>query len=194
MELITLSDQELLNAYFSGNESAVSILIDRHRNRVNNYIYMLVRDHDLKDDIFQEVFIKVLRFLDEGRYVENGRFVSWVLRITHNHIIDHFRKAKKDKNVSEKDVGYDILNSKKFAVEAIENKIVTQQIEQDVRKLVESLPSEQRDVVTMRYFQGMSFKEIAEVSDVSINTALGRMRYALINLRKMINENKVILT
>lgn len=193
MELITLSDQELLNAYFSGNGDAVSVLIERHRKRVNDYIYMLVRDHDVKDDIFQEVFIKIMRFLDEGRYVENGRFLSWVLRITHNHVIDYFRKVKKDKKVSERDVGYDILNSKRFADEAIEDKLVTKQIEQDVRKLVDSLPEEQREVVIMRYFQGMSFKDIAEVSQVSINTALGRMRYALINLRKLINENKIIL-
>ncbi|MFI3330305.1 MAG: sigma-70 family RNA polymerase sigma factor [Rikenellaceae bacterium] len=194
MNTKSLSDSELLNAYFSGNENAISLLIERHKKRVNDYIFMMVKDHDVKDDIFQEAIIKVVRFLDEGRYVENGRFLSWVLRVTHNQVIDYFRKNKQTKLVTEKDAGYDILNSHRFADGAIEDKLITQQIEQDVRKLVEQLPDEQREVVKMRYFQGLSFKEIAELSEVSINTALGRMRYALINLRKMINQNNMILS
>lgn len=194
MNLKALSDQELLNTYLSGNESAISILVDRHRKRVSDYIYMMVRSRDVADDIFQETFIKVIRFLDEGRYVENGRFLSWVLRIAHNQVIDHFRKAKQENKITEADAGYDILNSKKFSDATIEDKIVTAQIEEDVRKLVDHLPDEQRDVVMMRYFQGLSFKEIADQSDVSINTALGRMRYALINLRKMVHEKQLILS
>lgn len=194
MNLKALSDQELLNTYLSGNESAISILVDRHRKRVSDYIYMMVKSRDVADDIFQETFIKVIRFLDEGRYVENGRFLSWVLRIAHNQVIDHFRKAKQENKITEADAGYDILNSKKFSDATIEDKIVTTQIEEDVRKLVDYLPDEQRDVVMMRYFHGLSFKEIAEQSDVSINTALGRMRYALINLRKMVKEKQLILS
>lgn len=194
MNLKALSDQELLNTYLSGNESAISILVDRHRKRVSDYIYMMVRSRDVADDIFQETFIKVIRFLDEGRYVENGRFLSWVLRIAHNQVIDHFRKAKQENKITEADAGYDILNSKRFSDATIEDKMVTAQIEEDVRKLVDYLPEEQRDVVMMRYFQGMSFKEIADQSDVSINTALGRMRYALINLRKMVQEKQLILS
>lgn len=194
MNLKALSDQELLNTYLSGNESAISILVDRHRKRVLDYIYMMVRSRDVADDIFQETLIKVIRFVEEGRYVENGRFLSWVLRIAHNQVIDYFRKEKQENQLTEADAGYDILNTAKFSDATIEDKIVTAQIEADVRRLIDYLPDEQREVVMMRYFQGMSFKEIAEQSDVSINTALGRMRYALINLRKMVQEKQLILS
>lgn len=190
----SLSDQELLKTYLSGNESAISALIDRHRKRVSDYIYMMVRSRDIADDIFQETFIKVVRFINEGRYTENGKFLSWVLRIAHNQVIDHFRQSKQLNKITEADAGYDILNSKQFSESNVEEKIVSSQIESDVRKLVEYLPEEQREVVMMRYFSGLSFKEIADQTDVSINTALGRMRYALINLRKMIQEKQLILS
>lgn len=194
MNLKALSDQELLNTYLSGNESAISVLIDRHRKRVSDYIYMMVKSRDVADDIFQETFIKVIRVLKEGRYVETGKFLSWVLRIAHNQVIDHFRQNKQQNQVSESDAGYDILNSKKFSDSTVEDQIVSTQIESDVRKLIDYLPDEQREVVMMRYYSGLSFKEIAEQTEVSINTALGRMRYALINLRKMIQEKQLILS
>lgn len=193
MNVKSLSDKELLNQYLSGDQSAISQLIDNHRKRVNDYIYMMVKDHDVADDIFQETFIKVIRFLDEGRYTDNGKFLSWVLRIAHNQVIDYFRQVKGEKKITESDAGFDILNSRKFSDSNIEEQLVSLQIEADVRNLVEHLPGEQREVVLMRYFDGLSFKEIADQTEVSINTALGRMRYALINLRKMIREKQLIL-
>lgn len=188
-----LSDQQLLNAYLSGDQSAISRLIERHSKRVLDYIRMMVKDNDIADDIFQETFVKVVRFIDDGRYTDNGKFLSWVLRIAHNQVIDHFRQTKQQNNVTESDAGYDILNNRKFSDANVEDRIVSEQIEKDLRKLVENLPEEQKEVVMMRYFGDMSFKEIAEQTEVSINTALGRMRYALINLRKMIKENDLAL-
>lgn len=190
----TLSDQQLLGAYLSGDQTAISTLIERHSKRVLDYIRMMVKDNDIADDIFQETFIKVVKFIDEKRYTDNGKFLSWVLRIAHNQVIDHFRQTKQQNNVTESDAGYDIINTRRFADNTIEDRIVTEQIETDLRKLVENLPEEQKEVVMMRYFGDLSFKEIAEQTDVSINTALGRMRYALINLRKMIKENNLALT
>ena len=188
-----LSDQELLNSYLLGDESAISTLMERHKKRVTDYINLMVKDRDITDDIFQETMIKVLRFLREGRYTESGRFLSWVMRIAHNQVIDHFRQIKQQNHVTESDAGYDILNTRKFSDDTIEDKIVVSQIQDDIRKLVNFLPEEQREVVLMRYFNGLSFKEIAEMTNVSINTALGRMRYALINLRKLIEEHQLIL-
>ncbi len=193
MNLSKLSDQQLLNTHLVGNEDAMSVLIERHRKRVFDYINMMVKDRELADDLFQETFIKVVKFISDNRYTDNGRFLSWVLRIAHNQVIDHFRQNKQNRKITEADAGYDILNSKLFAVDTIETEIVTKQIESDIRRLVEFLPDEQKEVVVMRYYSGMSFKEIAESTDVSINTALGRMRYALINLRKLIHENAMIL-
>lgn len=187
------SDKELLERYRAGNSSAISELIDRHRKRVRDYIYMLVKDRDLADDIFQETFIKVVRVIDEGRYTDNGKFLSWVLRIAHNQVIDHFRSGRQQQTVSESAAGYDLLGTRPLLEDNVEDKMVASQIEADVRRLVEELPEEQREVVKMRYYGGLSFKEIADQTDVSINTALGRMRYALINLRKMIKDNQIIL-
>ena len=194
MNVKKLSDQEMLNSYLSGNESVLTFLIDRHRKRVMDYIYMMVRDRDVAEDIFQDTFIKVVRFLGEKRYTENGKFLPWVLRIAHNQVIDYFRQKKQRNHVTEGEAGYDILNNKKFSDITIEDRLVSAQIETDVRKLVDFLPDEQREVVMMRYYMGLSFKEIAEQTDVSINTALGRMRYALINLRKMIEEKQITLS
>ncbi len=194
MNLKKLSDNELLNAYLSGNENAVTVLVNRHRRRVFDYINMMVKDRDVADDIFQETLIRVLRFVKEGRYTENGKFLSWVLRIAHNQVIDHFRQKKQQNNISEGEAGYDLLNNKKFSDATVEDKMVSAQIEADVRRLVDHLPPEQKEVVMMRYYMGLSFKEIAEQTEVSINTALGRMRYALINLRKLIDEKQLILS
>mgnify|MGYP001211823532 CR=1 FL=1 len=214
MNIQVLSDQHLLNNYRSGDQSAISKLIERHKRRVRDYIYMMVKDNDVADDIFQETFIKVIRVIDEGRYTDNGKFLSWVLRIAHNQVIDHFRACKQNKQVNESESGYNVLGSLRFAEKTIEDELissqiesdvrnliellpdamVSEQIERDVRALVELLPPEQREVVMMRYYSGMSFKEIAEQTGVSINTALGRMRYALINLRRMIREKELILS
>lgn len=194
MNLKKLSDNELLNIYLSGNESAISALVNRHRRRVFDYINMMVKDRDLADDIFQETLIRVIRFVNDGRYTENGKFLSWVLRIAHNQVIDHFRQKKQQNNISEGEAGYDLLNNKKFSDVTVEDQLVSNQIAEDVRRLVEFLPNEQKEVVMMRYYMGLSFKEIADETNVSINTALGRMRYALINMRKMIDEKQLILT
>lgn len=194
MNLNRLSDHELLNNYISGNEISINILLDRHRKRIFDYIYMMVKSQDIADDIFQETLIKVVRFVREGRYTENGKFLSWVLRIAHNQVIDYFRQKKQRNNISEGDAGYDLLNHPKFSDRTVEEQLITDQIEADVRKLIDFLPSEQKEVVLMRYYMGFSFKEIAEQTNVSINTALGRMRYALINLRKLIDENQLTLS
>lgn len=193
MNVQVLSDQGLLNSYLSGDQSAISQLIERHSRRVKEYIRMMVKDNDVADDIFQETFIKAVRVIDEGRYTDNGKFLSWILRIAHNQVIDHFRARKQQKQVNEADAGYNVLGTLRFAEHTIEDEMVTAQISSDVRHLVEMLPDEQREVVMLRYFSGLSFKEIAEQTNVSINTALGRMRYALINLRKMIKEKNINL-
>ncbi len=194
MNTRVLSDQVLLNNYLSGDRAAISQLIDRHTHRVRDYIRMMVKDNDVADDILQETFIKAVRVIDEGRYADTGKFLSWILRIAHNQVIDHFRSQKNAKTVSESDAGYNMLGTLRFAERTVEDAMISSQIEEDVRRLIERLPAEQREVVVMRYYSGLSFQEIADQTDVSINTALGRMRYALINLRKMIKENNLILS
>ncbi len=190
---VSLSDRELLEAYRAGNPDAISVLISRHSQRVYDYIRMLVKDSDLADDLFQDTFVKAVRVIDEGRYTDQGRFLSWVMRIAHNQVIDHFRSQRKDQTINESEAGYDILGTHKLSEGSIEERMVGEQIEADLRRLIEQLPDEQREVVKMRYYGNLSFKEIAEQTEVSINTALGRMRYALINLRKMIKENNLSL-
>lgn len=194
MNTRVLSDQALLNNYLSGDRAAISQLIDRHTHRVRDYIRMMVKDNDVADDILQETFIKAVRVIDEGRYADTGKFLSWILRIAHNQVIDHFRSQKNAKTVSESDAGYNMLGTLRFAERTVEDAMISSQIEEDVRRLVDRLPDEQREVVIMRYYSGLSFQEIADQTDVSINTALGRMRYALINLRKMVKENNLILS
>ena len=193
MNVQVVSDQKLLNCYLSGDRNAISQLIERHSRRVRDYIQMMVKDGDVADDIFQETFIKAVRVIDEGRYTDNGRFLSWILRIAHNQVIDHFRAQKQNRQLNEAEAGYDVLGTLRLAERTVEDEIVCEQIASDVRRMVELLPDEQREVVMMRYYSGLSFKEIAEQTDVSINTALGRMRYALINLRRMIKEKNMIL-
>ncbi|MBR4994928.1 MAG: sigma-70 family RNA polymerase sigma factor [Alistipes sp.] len=193
MNTQVLSDQVLLNNYLSGDRAAISQLIDRHSRRVRDYLRMLVKDNDVADDILQDTFIKVVRVIDEGRYVDNGKFLSWVLRIAHNKALDYFRAQKSNKVVSESESGYNMLSTLKFSERTIEDKIISEQVEESVRRMVEHLPDEQREVVKLRYYAGLSFQEIADQTGVSINTALGRMRYALINLRKMIAENNIVL-
>ncbi len=190
----SLSDNMLLTNYLRGDNSAISQLIERHSSRVKSYIRMLVKDQQMSDDILQETFIKAVKMIDAGRYTESGKFLSWILRIAHNLVIDHFRHLKNSKVTSEAEAGYDIIGTLKIAESSLEDKIVTEQIHADLRRLVEMLPREQAEVVRLRYFSGLSFKDIAEQTEVSINTALGRMRYALINLRAMIKEKNISLS
>ena len=194
MNTEVLSDQILLNRYISGESGAISQLIDRHSNRIRDYIRMMVKDRDRADDILQDTLIKAVRTIDEGRYVDSGKFLSWILRIAHNQVIDFFRQQKSSRTLNEAEAGYDVIGSLRIAERSVEDRIISEQIEQDVRRLIEHLPEEQREVVVMRYYSGMSFQEIADQTGVSINTALGRMRYALINLRKMIKDHDIILS
>lgn len=188
-----LSDKVLLNNYLLGDRSAISELIERHSRRVRSYIGMMVKDDDIADDIFQETFIKAVKVIDEGRYTDNGKFLSWVLRIAHNRVLDHFRRVKSSKQINESEAGYDVIGTLRFSEPTTEDEMVHDEIEETIRSLVELLPDEQREVVRLRYYSKLSFQEIAEQTEVSINTALGRMRYALINLRRMIKERNIVL-
>lgn len=194
MKQIALSDQDLVQAYIKGDQSAIEKLINRHRSKVYTYILLTIKNQQLAEDLFQETFIKVIQSLRSGKYRDNGRFLSWVIRISHNLIIDHFRKEKQMNAVSNDDSEVDLFNSKKLADQNIEEIIVNNQIMNEIRLLINELPEDQREVVLLRHYGGLSFKEIAEQTGVSINTALGRMRYALINLRKLIKEKDLVLT
>lgn len=193
MQANVLSDQDLIGRYLAGNESALEQLIRRHKNRVFAYILMVVKDKELAEDLFQDTLIKVINTFRSGQYKEEGKFIQWVMRISHNLIIDHFRKSKRLPVVENNDE-YDIFDKVRIPVESIEDQIIIEQIHKDVKNLIDYLPKEQREVLVMRHYADMSFKDIAEVTNVSINTALGRMRYALINLRKLVREKEVILT
>ena len=189
-----VNDQELVQAYIKGDQSAIETLINRHRSKVYTYILLTIKNQPLAEDLFQETFIKVIQSLRGGKYRDNGRFLSWVIRIAHNLIIDHFRKEKQMNSVSNDDSEVDLFNSKKLSDSNIEELIVNSQIKAEIRTLINELPNDQREVVLLRHYGELSFKEIAEQTDVSINTALGRMRYALINLRKLIKEKNLSLT
>lgn len=189
-----LNDNELVQRFIAGDQNSLEILIQRHKGRVFSYILLIVKNQELAEDIFQETFIKVIRSLKRGKYTENGKFVSWVLRISHNLIIDHFRKEKLKGTISNDNAGIDIFNSQKFSEETIEDQMINSQILNEVKDLIQELPDDQQQVIFMRHYQGLSFKEIADQTDVSINTALGRMRYALINMRKMIEKKNMVLT
>ncbi len=190
----TLNDNDLVHNFVNGDYNSIEVLINRHKNRVYSYILLIVKNQDLAQDIFQDTFIKVIRSLKHGKYVENGKFISWVLRIAHNLIIDHFRREKQNNTISNDSFENDIFNSQKFSDENVEDQMVMNQILFEVKELIRELPEDQQQVIYMRHYMGMSFKEIAEQTDVSINTALGRMRYALINLRKIIEKKKLTLT
>ena len=189
-----MNDQDLVQAYIKGDQSAIETLINRHRNKVYTYIVLTIKNQQLAEDLFQETFIKVIQSLRGGKYRDNGRFLSWVIRIAHNLIIDHFRKEKQMNSVSNDDTEVDLFNSKKLSDDNIEEVIVSSQIKAEIRALINELPDDQREVVLLRHYGELSFKEIADQTDVSINTALGRMRYALINLRKLIREKDLSLT
>lgn len=190
----TISDQELIHRYLSGNEASLEQLIHRHKSKVFSYIFMVVKNKQHADDIFQDTFIKVIHTLKSGTYKEEGKFIQWVMRIAHNLVIDHFRKSKRIPLLEPSDSEGNILDNLRIYDESVEDRMINEQIHNDVRSLIDFLPPEQRDVLLMRHYADMSFKDIAEQTDVSINTALGRMRYALINLRKMIEQKEIILT
>ena len=197
MENAQVSDKELIRSYISGNEKAFETLLMRNKDRVFGYIISKVRNEELANDIFQEVFIKVIRTIRNGSYNEEGKFLPWVLTISHNLVVDHFRKSAKMKMVSEsssKSEEFNIFSVLKLTDENVEDAMIKSQIENDVVRLIEHLPTEQRDVLNYRIFKGMSFKDIAEKEDISINTALGRMRYALINLRKLVEKHNISIT
>ncbi|MFA4852360.1 MAG: sigma-70 family RNA polymerase sigma factor [Bacteroidales bacterium] len=188
-----ISDQELINSYLIGNHSSIETLIRRYKRKLFTYIYLNVKDRYLAEDLFQDTFIKVINTLRSGNYNDEGKFLPWMMRIAHNLIIDHYRKSNRIP-VIDNDNDYDIFNTIRIYDESVEEKIITEQIHKDVKKLLDLLPEEQREVIIMRHFADMSFKEIAEQTNVSINTALGRMRYALINLRKLVKEKNIILS
>ncbi|MDY2586694.1 RNA polymerase sigma factor [Winogradskyella aquimaris] len=188
-----IQDAELVSNYINGDESALSILIERHKQKIYSFIYSKVYDRDITEDIFQDTFIKVIRTLKRGKYNEEGKFLPWVMRIAHNLVIDYFRKNSRMPKFD---------NSGDFSIFSVlsdsslnaEKSMIKDQVESDVRRVIEELPEDQKQVLLMRMYQDMSFKEISERTGVSINTALGRMRYALINMRKVIEQNNIILT
>lgn len=189
-----ITDDQLVKAYASGDNEAFDTLLKRHQDRIFNYIIRIIKNEDIANDIFQETFVKAILTIKQGRYTENGRFPAWISRIAHNLIIDHYRQEKSE-NVQSADIeDIDILNRKDLAEATIEDVIIADQIRDDVKYLIELLPELQKEVLKMRYYQGLSFKEIAELTDVSINTALGRMRYAIINLRRLASEKDIVLT
>ncbi len=188
-----LTDEQLVQLYENGNNGAFEILLNRYKSRVYTYIFLIVRNKELAEDIFQDTFIKAIATIQQGRYVESGRFLGWINRIAHNLIIDHFRKEKNENTFSTDGLEYDYVNNSKYSEKSVEDVISNEQVLHDVVHLVDYLPSSQQEVVRMRYFEDLSFKEIAERTDVSINTALGRMRYALMNMRRIATEKNVYL-
>ncbi len=193
-DLFARTDEELVAWYAEGNNEAFDVLLKRHQTRTFNYIYYIVKDRELANDIFQETFVKAIMTIKQGRYTENGKFPAWITRIAHNLIIDNFRQEKAENYIITDNEEIDIFNRRELSEGTIEDSLVQNQIEADVRKLIKALPHSQREVLIMRYYKNMSFKEIADHTQVSINTALGRMRYAILNLRRMAEENHIALT
>ncbi len=189
-----MTDEQLVKAYENGSNDAFDILLKRHKERVFNYILRIVKQEDVANDIFQETFVKAIMTIKQGRYTENGKFPAWISRIAHNLIIDHYRQEKAE-NLQSTDIeDYNILNSKELCEATIEDNIISEQITNDIRTLIEQLPDLQKEVLKLRYYANLSFKEIAQNTGVSINTALGRMRYAIINLRRLASEKDIALT
>ncbi|MBP3353042.1 MAG: sigma-70 family RNA polymerase sigma factor [Bacteroidales bacterium] len=188
-----LTDEELVALYSKGDNSAFDVLLLRHKNRIYSYVFYIVKDRELAEDIFQETFVKVITTIKQGRYVESGKFSSWITRIAHNLIIDHYRQEKTENHIPNNDMNPDVFNRKELSEGTVEDSMISSQIRVDIRRLVAALPDNQKEVLVMRYYQNMSFKEIADATNVSINTALGRMRYAILNMRRMAEENKIEL-
>ncbi|MFR9620504.1 MAG: sigma-70 family RNA polymerase sigma factor [Rikenellaceae bacterium] len=193
MSTVKLSDQELIRAFVAGDEEAIGILIERYTSRIRSYLRLMLRDDARAEDILQDTLIKAITIVRDGRYNDQGRFLSWVLRIAHNMAIDHFRSTKSRPVTNEAEAGYDILGGVRHTESAAEDRIMHEETLAQVRDLVTLLPDDQQEVVRLRYYSNLSFNEIAEQTGVSINTALGRMRYALINMRKMVKERQLAL-
>ncbi len=192
--LTKLTDEQLVKQYIDGNNDAFDVLLRRHQSKIFSYILKIVKNKDVADDIFQETFVKIIMTLKQGRYVENGKFSAWLTRIAHNLIIDYFRQEKAENCVSTDDEDSDLLNRRDLCEENIEDAMVDMQIKDDVCRIIEALPESQKEVLKMRYYSDMSFKEIADATGVSINTALGRMRYAILNMRRIAEENNIVLS
>ena len=193
-KLTALTDDKLVSLYADGNNEAFDTLLNRHQNRVFTYILRIVKDSEVANDIFQDTFVKAITTIKQNRYSEAGKFAAWITRIAHNLIIDYYRQERSE-NLQSCDLpDLDILNRKDLSEETIEDKLVTHQILNDIKRLVKALPELQREVLVMRYYHDMSFKEIADATNVSINTALGRMRYAILNMRRIAEENNIVLT
>ena len=189
-----LADDALVTLYLEGNNSAFDILLERHKERLFNYIYFIVHSKEVAEDIFQETFVKAIVTLQQGRYTNDGKFAAWITRIAHNLVIDQFRNERNENLISNDETEVDLLNDAKLSEGTIENRMVNEQVLKDVRALIDELPDCQREVVFMRYYQDLSFKDIADITGVSINTALGRMRYAIINMRHIAAEKCISLT
>ncbi|OAV69916.1 RNA polymerase sigma factor sigM [Bacteroidales bacterium Barb6XT] len=192
--LKSMTDEELVVLYAEGDNAAFDVLLNRHKSSIHSYIYYIVRNRDITEDIFQETFVKVIVTIKQGRYTENGKFKAWITRIAHNLIIDHFRQERTENTISNDEVEVDLFNNMKLCDSTIEDDLVRTQVFSDVKKLVQFLPESQREVLEMRYYRDLSFKEIADITGVSINTALGRMRYAILNMRRMAEEHKMELS
>ena len=193
-KLTALTDDKLVSLYADGNNEAFDTLLNRHQDRVFTYILRIVKDSEVANDIFQDTFVKAITTIKQNRYSEAGKFGAWITRIAHNLIIDYYRQERSE-NIQSCDLpDLDILNRKDLSEETIEDKLVTHQIHNDIKRLVKALPELQREVLVMRYYHDMSFKEIADATNVSINTALGRMRYAILNMRRIAEENNIVLT
>lgn len=193
MANVQTPDALLVKNYIAGDENSLSILINRHQSKIYGFIYSKLSDRDMADDIFQDTFIKVIKTLKSNSYNEEGKFLPWVMRISHNLIIDHYRRNKKMPMFRETE-DFSIFSIMSDNVPNIESQLITSQVENDLRKLIEELPEDQKEVLVMRMYQDLSFKEISELTGVSINTSLGRMRYAIMNLRKVIDKHQIILT
>jgi len=189
MMLQMMEDKELVRMYLKGNHASFEVLLSRHKRKVFSYIYMLVKDRATAEDIFQDVFIKVIHTLQAGKYNEEGKFLPWVMRISHNLIIDHFRREKKMPGIKTQDEDFDIFKLIRIPEQSAEDKMIREQNVNLVRELIKKLPKEQKEVLILRHYADLSFNDIAEQTGVSINTALGRMRYALINLRKLMEKS-----
>ncbi|HQP04734.1 MAG: sigma-70 family RNA polymerase sigma factor [Bacteroidales bacterium] len=194
MDIRKLSDFELVERFVKGDDDSMEILIRRHKSKVFTYLMLSVRNRDVANDLFQDTFMKVIQSLRSGRYSDEGKFLPWVVRIAHNLTIDYFRKEKNQNTWSNDDNELDIFNSPRFSDVNVEDRIVEDQICTDIRNLIDMLPDDQKQVVLLRHYGGMSFKEIADQTGVSINTALGRMRYAVINMRRFVDEYNITLT
>lgn len=188
-----MADDVLVTLYLNGNNGAFDVLLNRHKDRLFNYIFFIVRSRELAEDLFQETFVKAIVTLQQGRYVNDGKFSAWITRIAHNLVIDQFRVERNENLISNDETEFDLLNDARLSEGTVENRMVNEQVLCDVRALIDELPDCQREVVFMRYYQDLSFKDIADITGVSINTALGRMRYAVLNMRRIAAEKNVSL-